>query len=216
MRALFAVFVLIGFAISVFFSPPVRSDQTAASPRGSMSGAIGPEVTFSPTDVHSGGYDFVSGSDFQLTVGFQAEAYYRFAFPWFALGLMGGATWPPRNLNPCSAVECKPREHLYTLWRTSLDAKLYPILREKVELWFAVGAGIAGAVFFNGAQVAPSFGGGMGFDVIFEKYITVGMEARMLFHLFGSDNGFSNTMNNSVWASFTFFKLGIRIPLKSK
>ena len=192
---------------------PARTARTQV--RSTISAAVGPEVAFSPTDVYAGGgYDYISGSEFQLAVGFQAEAYYRFAFPWFALGLEGGATWPPRNFNPCIATECSEHDHLYTLWHTALDAKLYPLAGEKVELWFAVGAGIVGASFYNGTQVAPTLGGGLGVDVIFEKYVTLGFEVRMRFHMFGNENSHIDTINNSFWASLTFFKLGFRIPVK--
>jgi hypothetical protein len=78
-------------------------------------------------------------------------------------------------------------------------------------------AGLSGAAFQD-VQLGLSLGPGIGGDFYFGPYVFVGFETRMLFFMFGDPDGQSRieAMENALWGSFTFFKIGARIPLSKK
>ena len=213
MRHLFLVALLVAFP---YASVSAESGPTHHAPTVQL-GAT-PSLNISFNQFCSRDYDVVDCSNGFLVVGFQADAGIQFPFEWFALGMVGGMNFEISGAEKCSSGDgCEPVQSAY-LWRVGIDARFYPLIRERALLWLAIEGGVAGSGGQAFTDVAPAVGGGLGVDFPIGRFFFIGLDIRALFFAFGRGTVLPRDadkleLTNSFWVSQGFLKLGARFSL---
>lgn len=177
-----------------------------------------PVFLFSPNRFCERDSDVIGCTSGMGLIGFHAEAHYRFPFAWFAAGVIGGADFEMNQAQICSSDSgCEDVQKIY-LWRAAVEARFYPLLHRRVELWLALEGGVVGAGGRAIADVAPETGLGLGLDFPIGRHFFIGLDIRCLFFGFGKapqfpPDGGKVQMTNTLWSSNGLLKLGGRFGL---
>lgn len=177
-----------------------------------------PVFAFSPIDFCERDYDLVSCTTGMFTLGFQADALYRFPFPWFSLGLVGGVQFEFSQVESCSSDGGCVDTSNARLWRVAVEARFTPLIRRRVMLWLAMEGGVVGSSGRAFSAVGGETGGGIGFDLSIGRHLLIGSDLRALFYGLGRaddivPDGGKVQVSNSLWISLGLLKLSGRFSL---
>jgi hypothetical protein len=175
-----------------------------------------PQLMFSPSEFCERDSDVIGCSIGLVSLGGQADIHYRFFNQRIGLGAVGGFQIERNDAQTCSSnTGCTDVEN-GVMGRIAAAARFYPVLKRRFQLYLVLEGGIAFAGKQFEKEAAPSFGGGIGFDLALGKrrIVLLGMDLRVLGQLFGPNNympqnGAGIDLANSVWISLSLLKLSI-------
>lgn len=192
------------------------SAATATSSPTFQFGAT-PSLIMSVNHFCSRDYDVVECSNGFFGMGFQVDANVQFPFQWFALGMIGGMNFEMNQVESCTERGCQSVQNVL-LWRVGVDARFYPLIRDRALLFLAIEGGVVGSGGRAFTDVAPEVGGGLGVDFPIGRFFFIGLDIRALFFAFGPEtvstpDGDKLNLTHSFWVNQGFLKLGARFSL---
>ncbi len=214
--------------IIVFFVPLficifcLASAQSAAKERRKFQLGIGGQLALTKHELCTVDYDNEACQVFTLGIGPQIHGYYRFARR-ASLGILG-SFW--RILDGSTHVTSDGTEFRkrFTIWRTAVDVRLYPLKGKILEWWVAMELGVTGA---NDSRVGEalldarrihqtgfSMGLGTGLDFYLRRRLLLGGEFRAILLFYGNapanvDGVLATRIGTAFWPVIGFLNLSV-------